>query len=181
MTAYGGKELAASFRTVRGNTIKTVEEIPDDQFGFVPAPGSRSVAQIAAHITGVTKFHLDLHRDKKLNTIAGYDFGGFMAKLAPVEAALTTKAQLLAALKSTGEEYASWLEGLSDAFLAERVENYDRQGSKSRLEHLLSPKEHEMHHRAQLMLILRMLGGKSHLTREREERAAAAAAAAKGA
>ena len=176
MTAYGGKELAASFRTVRGNTIKTVEEIPDDQFGFVAAPGLRSVAQIVAHISNVTKYHLDAHRDKKLTSIAGYDFPGFLGKLAAEEAKLTTKAQLLAALKANGDEYASWLESLSDAFLAERVENYDRQGTKSRLELMLSPKEHEMHHRAQLMLILRMLGGKSHLTREREARSAAVAA-----
>ena len=175
MTAYGGKELAASFRTVRGNTIKTVEEIPDDQFSFVAAPGLRSVAQIVAHISNVTKYHLDAHRDKKLSSIAGYDFPGFLGKLAAEEAKLTTKAHLLAALKANGEEYASWLESLSDAFLAERVENYDRQGTKSRLELMLSPKEHEMHHRAQLFLILRMLGQTPHLTRHMQERMAAAA------
>ncbi|MGH9629396.1 MAG: hypothetical protein ACRD7E_13835, partial [Bryobacteraceae bacterium] len=36
--------------------------------------------------------------------------------------------------------------------------------TKSRLEDLLSAKEHEMHHRAQLMLIERMLGIVPHLT-----------------
>ena len=34
-----------------------------------------------------------------------------------------------------------------------------------------------MHHRAQLMLILRLVGGVSHLTRERQARAAAQAMA----
>ena len=29
MTYYGPKEMAASFRTVRANTIKIAEEIPD--------------------------------------------------------------------------------------------------------------------------------------------------------
>ena len=29
MTDYGGKELAASFRTVRANTIQIAEEIPE--------------------------------------------------------------------------------------------------------------------------------------------------------
>ena len=99
MTAYGGKELAASFRTVRGNTIKTVEEIPDDQFGFVAAPGSRSVAQLVAHITNVAAFHLVVNRDEKLTTIAGFNFPGLMATLGAEEAKLTTKAQLLAALR----------------------------------------------------------------------------------
>jgi hypothetical protein len=40
---------------------------------------------------------------------------------------------------------------------------------------LLSPKEHEMHHRAQLMLIERMLGLVPHLTRQFQERLAARA------
>ena len=179
MTAYGGKEMAAAFRTVRGNTIKVVEEIPDDKLDFVPAPGARSVKQLVAHVSSVTKYNLDVHRDRKLTSVAGYDFPGYLAKLAEQEAKLTTKAQLLAALKANGEEFAGFLESCSDAFLAERVENFDKQGSKSRLELLLSPKEHEMHHRGQLMLILRMLGGTPHLTRERQARAAAQAAAHK--
>jgi uncharacterized damage-inducible protein DinB len=39
---------------------------------------------------------------------------------------------------------------------------------------LLSTKEHEMHHRGQLMLVERMLGITPHLTRQMEERMAAA-------
>ena len=39
---------------------------------------------------------------------------------------------------------------------------------KSRLEMLLGAKEHEMHHRAQLMLIERLLGIVPHLTRNRQ-------------
>jgi uncharacterized damage-inducible protein DinB len=37
---------------------------------------------------------------------------------------------------------------------------------------LLSAKEHEMHHRAQLMVIERMLGITPHLTRQMQERMA---------
>ncbi len=32
MTDYGGKELAASFRTVRTNTIQIAEEIPEGKY-----------------------------------------------------------------------------------------------------------------------------------------------------
>ena len=42
--------------------------------------------------------------------------------------------------------------------------------SKSRMEMLLSVKEHEMHHRGQLMLIERLLGIVPHLTRARMNR-----------
>jgi uncharacterized damage-inducible protein DinB len=48
--------------------------------------------------------------------------------------------------------------------------------TKCRLEMLLSPKEHEMHHRGQLMLIQRMLGITPHLTRDFQSRMAARAA-----
>jgi uncharacterized damage-inducible protein DinB len=45
----------------------------------------------------------------------------------------------------------------------------DGKTAKSRFERLLSAKEHEMHHRAQLMLIERHLGIVSHLTRKFNE------------
>ena len=45
-------------------------------------------------------------------------------------------------------------------------------GSKSQFEMLLGVKEHEMHHRAQLFLIERMVGIVPHLTRARQERMA---------
>ena len=48
--------------------------------------------------------------------------------------------------------------------------------SKSRFEMILSVKEHEMHHRGQLMLIERLLGIVPHLTREMQSSLAAAAA-----
>jgi uncharacterized damage-inducible protein DinB len=35
---------------------------------------------------------------------------------------------------------------------------------------LLGPKEHEMHHRAQLMVVERLLGITPHLTRQMQER-----------
>ena len=50
--------------------------------------------------------------------------------------------------------------------------------NKSRFEMLLGPKEHEMHHRGQLMLVQRMLGKVPHLTRQMQERVAAMKAAA---
>ena len=38
MTYYGGKELAAAFRTVRKNTIQIAQDIPEDKYDFKPAP-----------------------------------------------------------------------------------------------------------------------------------------------
>lgn len=71
------------------------------------------------------------------------------------------------------------MEGLSDDFLGERVALPPGMtpASKTRFEMLLGVKEHEMHHRGQLMLIERMLGMVPHLTREFQARMAAMASA----
>lgn len=175
MSAYGGAELAAAFRTVRKNTIQTARDIPEDQYGFVPAPGVRSVAQAFAHIAYVSRIAEDMHRTKRITGFDGYDFMAMVASVSAEEAKLTNKAAIIAALEREGEHFATWLASLTDEFLAERVQNFDKSGSRSRLEMLLSPKEHEMHHRAQLMVAQRMLGIVPHLTREREARTAAAA------
>jgi uncharacterized damage-inducible protein DinB len=47
--------------------------------------------------------------------------------------------------------------------------------TKTRFEMLLGAKEHEMHHRGQLMTMERMIGQVPHLTRQMQERMAAAA------
>ena len=39
MNYYGAKEIAASFRTVRNNTLKIAEDIPEDKYSFRPAEG----------------------------------------------------------------------------------------------------------------------------------------------
>src|SRR4051812_17052783 len=42
MLCYGAKDLARSYRTVRGNTLKIAEEIPEAKLDFAPAPGTRT-------------------------------------------------------------------------------------------------------------------------------------------
>jgi uncharacterized damage-inducible protein DinB len=73
-------------------------------------------------------------------------------------------------LKIEGDRFASFLEGLKEDFLSEVLEMPF--GKKTRFEMLLGPKEHEMHHRAQLMVVERMLGIVPHLTRQMQERMA---------
>ena len=180
MTYYGGKELAHSFRTVRNNTIQIAEEIPEDKFGFRPAPGTRTVAETLAHIARGPYFQMHTHQNK-IDDLKKVNFPALVAEIQADEARPRSKAELIAYLKSEGEKYATWVEALHEGFLAERVAmppgaNPD---SKSRFEMLLSPKEHEMHHRAQLMTVLRMLGQTPHLTRQFQERMAQAQAAAK--
>ena len=87
-------------------------------------------------------------------------------------------------LRTSGEQWAGFLQGLTEDFLAEQVQMPARMTptTKSRFEMVLSVKEHEMHHRGQLMLMERLIGIVPHMTRDMQARLATsgAAAAAKG-
>jgi uncharacterized damage-inducible protein DinB len=173
---YGGKELAESFRTVRKNTITIAQELPEEQYGFRPAPNTRTVGELLAHISLAYSFQYQVHGQERRSSLEGFDFPSLMQRLVAEEKVQRSKDQTLETLHSSGKKWADWLEGLTESFLGERVEM--RAGmipsSKSRFEMILSVKEHEMHHRGQLMLIERIVGIVPHLTREMQARMAAA-------
>ena len=159
MTHYGGKDLARSFRQVRGNTIQTAEEIPEDKYGFQANSDTRSIGATLAHIAVSTGFQDHIQRNKVAD-LKDVNFMELFQTFSAEEARPRTKAETIAYLRSQGEAFASFLEGLSDEFLAEPVAMPPGAdpATKTRLEMLLSPKEHEMHHRGQLMLLQRMVG-----------------------
>jgi uncharacterized damage-inducible protein DinB len=172
MSSYGGRELASAFRTVRKNTIQVAEDIPESKYGHVPAPDCKSVAGMLAHIGIATRIWDELHRKRRLTTMVGFNFLEMREQLEAEEAKPRTKAEIVELLRTEGEQFAAWLETLTPEFLAEMVTEGDGKTAKSRLERLLSAKEHEMHHRAQLMLIERQLGIVPHITRQFQERLA---------
>jgi uncharacterized damage-inducible protein DinB len=180
MNHYGGKEIAASFRTVRNNTIQIAEDIPEEKYDFRAAPETRTVAQTLFHISNVPRFGLMLHRDSKLKSLVGFDFMGMMGPILAEEQKPHTKAEILQRLREGRDEFASFVETLTDDYLAEVVTMPEggTPPSRSRFDMLIAAKEHEMHHRGQLMLIQRMLGIVPHLTRAQQERMAAMQAAA---
>ena len=181
MTYYGSKELAASFRTVRNNTIKIAEEIPEDKYDFRPSPESRSVAQTLVHIAASLKLAKQIHFIEKRTTLVGLDFFGLMGGIIAEEQKPRTKAEILDLLKSSGDEFAALLEACTEESLGQTIQYPEGMvpATKSRFEMLLGPKEHEMHHRGQLMLVQRLIGITPHLTRQMQERIAAMAAAQK--
>ena len=179
MTYYGSKDLAAAFRTVRGNTIKIAEEIPESQYGFKPAPESNSIGQTLTHIAVSTNFQLHVHQ-KKVTDMKTVNFQELFQSFQAEESKTRTKAELIAFLKFQGDTFASYLESLPESVLAEQVAMPPgaEPATKSRFEMLMSAKEHEMHHRGQLMTMQRMNGLVPHTTRQMQERMAAMMAAA---
>ena len=182
MNYYGAKELADSFRTVRKNTIQVAEDIPEDRYGFAPAEGTRSIGRTLVHIALSPQFQHTIHAGERRSSFEGFDFLPLMKRASEQEALERTKAQIIELLKTEGEVWASFLEGVSEEFLAEpfAMPPGATPASKSRFEMLLSVKEHEMHHRGQLMVAQRVLGIVPHLTRLRQEQAAQAQSASSG-
>jgi uncharacterized damage-inducible protein DinB len=167
MSIYGGQEMAAAFRLVRKNTIQIAEDIPEDKYDFVPAPGVRPVAKTLVHMAISPSLWPEL---AGLTTFVGFDFMTIRGRFAAEEAKPRTKAETVELLRSEGEKFASWLESLTDEFLAVGVTDGDGKTVKTRFERILGGKEHEMHHRGQLMLVERLLGITPHLTKQTEER-----------
>ncbi len=180
MTYYGAKELAESFRTVRKNTIQIAEDIPGDKYGYQAAYDARSVGQLLTHIALSSDIHYQIHAVERRTTMEGFDFVTYIQRVMAEEQQKRSKEQIVEMLRSNGEKWATWLEGQSEAFLGEMVSMPAMMATppKSRFEMILSVKEHEMHHRGQLMLLERMLGIVPHLTREMQARFAAATAKA---
>jgi uncharacterized damage-inducible protein DinB len=173
MTYYGAKELADSFRTVRKNTIQVAGDIPEDKYSFQAANDVRTVEKLLTHIALACRWQLPIHTTKR-TTMEGFDFQPLIQEMMAEEAKPRTKAEVIELLRTEGEKWASFVEGLSDEFLGETV-LMPPGGSpqqRTRFDMIMSAKEHEMHHRGQLMLIERILGIVPHLTRQMQERIA---------
>jgi uncharacterized damage-inducible protein DinB len=173
MNHYGASELARSFGTVRKNTLAIAEEIPEERYGFRPTPESRSVAEILAHIAAAAQGSYRSHAVQKITTYVGVDFPALIRERHEREKQLAaSKPQLLEELRTNGENWGSYLDTVSEEALAQMIPfpSPADPPAKSRFEMLLSVKEHEMHHRAQLMVYQRLLGLVPHLTRERQAR-----------
>jgi uncharacterized damage-inducible protein DinB len=183
MNYYGSKELAAAFRTVRNNTIKIAEEIPEEQYGFRVAPGTRTVAQTLVHINVMLRVPQIIHVEEARTSLEGLNFFEVLSGLIAEEQVPRSKQQIIDMLRTGAEAFAKQLEGASEEFLGQIVAYPEGMvpPSKSRFEMLMSAKEHEMHHRGQLMMMERMLGNVPHLTRQMMDRIAAIQASKAGA
>ncbi len=178
MQLYGAEELADGMRTVRKNTILIAEDISEKDYGYRPTPDSRSVMETLVHMASLWRFDRFVHEEQHLSSLEGFDFGAFFKRAQAEEKFLRSKSDILSLLQTQGDCWCEWVAGLSEALLSEQVRQPG--GSlKSRFEMLIGTKDHEMHHRGQLMVMERMLGIVPHLTRNRQTRRDGAAKSAK--
>ena len=171
MNLYGLKQLVESARTVRKNTILIAEDIPEKDYAYRATPESRSVAETLVHIALLSRAARVLHEEASPE---GFNFGELVRKSEIEEKRPRSKNEIVELLRTEGERWYQWPETLTEAELAEQV-LVPGGVSNSRFEVLLGAKEHEMHHRAQLMVSERLLGIVPHLTRNRQATSAATA------
>ena len=170
MNLYGLEQLVESARTVRKNTILIAEDISEKDYGYRPTRESRSVAETLVHIALLSQPARLLHKEASLEN---FNFGELVRKSEIEEQRPRSKNEIVELLRAEGESWCHWLETLPEAELTEQV-RMPGGALKSRFEVLLGTKEHEMHHRAQLMVSERLLGIVPHLTRNRQVTTAAA-------
>ena len=135
--------------------------------------------QIFADVFGVDSNSID--ENSSVDTIEKWNSFNHMKLVLALEEQYDVKFQMdqtIEMLRSSGETWAGWLDGLTESFLSERVAMPAgaTPSSRGRFEMILSVKEHEMHHRGQLMLVERIVGIVPQLTREMQARMAAAPA-----
>ena len=157
MSLYGVRQLAASMRAVRQNTILIAGDIPESSFAFRATPQTRSVAETLIHIAWLGTADRFMHEERRLDSLDGFDFPALLEKSASEEKVARSRAEIIELLRVEGDRAAQWVEALPDAFMSERV-RLPGGGSVTRFEMLLGTKEHELQHRAQLTVIERLLG-----------------------
>ena len=142
-------------------------------YGHRVTPDSRSVTETLLHIASAPQIVYRIHGAERLSSIEDFQLFGTILKESPIHEKLPySKAQIVNLLRTEGEKWAEFVERISQSQADELVTMPNGAPSKSRFEMLQGTKEHEMHHRAQLMTIERMLGLTPHLTRGMQERMA---------
>lgn len=154
-----------SWRTVRADTALAVEEFPQSELDFRPVPEVMSFRDLAVHILqaghGLTGLLLE-----GVENFATPDFRE-RVKEHGVPLAPEANAQVLAdALRQSVERRCRELAEQPPEFFAHLVTRMDGQ-RVTRLEMLQFIKEHELSHRAQMFLYLRLKGIVPPTTRRR--------------
>ena len=154
-----------SWKTVRQDTAAAVEDFPEAEFDFRPAPDVMTFREAARHIldAGDGLTGLLLAGDDNFTTPDFRDRMKSHLRSLPPDAG---PAALAAALRESVEERAAAFAAQPAGFFAHIITRFDGQ-RVTRLEMLQTIKEHELTHRAHMFLCLRLKGIVPATTRRR--------------
>jgi len=156
------EETLEAWTYTRSGVIDELENIPADQFGFRPAPKSRTVAELAQHI-----IESGLMAAGELNRRDGsfqrQPFEAFIEEYAGTRAHTTTKAALVGLLRETMDEAVRAFRKTGQGGLLREIVQFNGEPA-TRLTWLNHAIAHEEYHRGQLALYARLMGRVPALT-----------------
>jgi uncharacterized damage-inducible protein DinB len=154
--------LLDSWKSVRQDTAQAVEDMPEAELDFKPVPEVMTFREIARHIL-VSSYALT---GMLLDGLEKMDRQEMVKRVPPVPTD-AGGALLASELRARLDERLPLLAARPPEFYAGIVTRFDGQ-QVTRLEMIQTIKEHELTHRAQLFLYLRLKGIVPVTTRRRQ-------------
>lgn len=140
-------DLFAHWRQIRAGLIETIDKFDEEELGYVPLPGSLSVAEIMLHIADAEEGWFRYVVSREHTQWPAY----FTPENYPDRAAIKE------ALSEVHQKTEAFLDSLTEADLNKAIET--PWGASMALGTIFwHVVEHEVHHRGELSLILGMLG-----------------------
>jgi len=155
-----------SWKTVRRDTAQAVEEFPAGEMGFRPTPDLMTFQEIARHILDAGNAFAGLLLEG-LENFATPQFRENMKKYFSSLPETAGPPELAAELRESLEGDCRKLAGKPPEFYSHIITRFDGQ-QVTRLEMLQFAKEHELTHRSQLFMYLRLQGIVPPTTRRRQ-------------
>lgn len=158
--------LLDSWKTVRKDTAQSVDDMPGGELEYQPLPDMMSFGEIARHIlnaghglsglllAGIENFQVPQFRELMMQHGSGLPENADAAALAE-------------ALRESVDSRCAELAQQPDEFFSRIITRFDGQ-QVTRLEVLQMIKEHELAHRSQMFMFLRMKGIVPATTRRRQ-------------
>jgi uncharacterized damage-inducible protein DinB len=163
--------LLESLKIVRQHTAQAVEDMPPAEFDFRPTADVMTFREIARHILDASHglSGILLSGDENLGTP---DFREKVMRHAMNLPAPAGPAELAKALRQSVDQRVAEFLAQPASFFESIITRFDGQ-KITRMEMIQMIKEHEMTHRSQMFLYLRMKGIVPSTTRQRQARPAA--------
>jgi uncharacterized damage-inducible protein DinB len=159
------EQVLDSWRTIRQDTAAAVEDFPAGELEYRPTPELASFREIARHVLDASDSltGLLLAGDEDLTS------GNFRERMKPHMRALAADAgatELANALRESVAQRTAQLAAQPPEFFDKIITRFDGQ-QVTRLEMVQTIKEHELTHRSQLFMYLRLKGIVPATTRRR--------------
>ena len=155
-----------SWKTVRQDTAQAVEDFPASDFDFKATPDVMTFGELARHILDAGHAMTGMLLDG-VDNLATPQFREMIGKYKPQLPERLDAATLASELRKSSETQTAALAVKGPEFFSGMITRFDGQ-RVTRLEMLQFLKEHELTHRAQMFVYLRLKGIVPGTTRRRQ-------------